>query len=306
MKSADPGIKLLAVGAVPVFGPWNQRVLETVGGEMDFLSLHVYFPGFSLGQLWTKNKKWEYYGIMAAGRELDRNMNTFDSQIKQFAPLGSNIQMALDEWNLWWNDQQIVRAQDYEFSSALFTADVLMRLLRRGSRVAFANFAQLVNVIPLIVTDPEKGLYVTPSYYPFQLFRNHVAGGILVSVETESPVFSNHEYGTVPPGKDNPCLEAVAFTNKEKNILELVVINKHRDTAIKTRIEIKGVSGMNKCEVLEINAPSPTARNTFEEPDLLKGIVPGECPAVTGQTLAYAFPAHSITLISFSNPQAKQ
>lgn len=305
MKGADPDIKLLAVGAIPVMNAWNKSVLETAGREMDFLSLHVYFPGTFAFQLWKRKKKWEYYGIMAAGRELDRYLDGFDEQIKEYTPPGSDIRIALDEWNLWWNDQQIVRAEDYEFSSALFTADFIMRLLRRGDRIAFANFAQLVNVLPLIVTDPERGLYVTPSYYPFQLFRNKVRGDILVETDVKSPRFTNREYGAVPPGRGNPCIEAVAFTNNDTSIVDLVVINKHHKDIIGTSIELTGMEKYKRCEVFEINAPSPTSKNSFENPNYLKGITPADCPAVTGSSLNYSFPAHSITLISLSGVEKK-
>jgi len=300
MKRADPNIKLLAVGSLPINMPWNRDVLTAAGAEADYLSLHVYFPGLTIIPTDKMSPKMRYYGSMAAGRELDTIMDDFDGQIMKYAPAGSNVRMSLDEWNLWWNDTQIVRSEDYEFSSALFTADILIRLLRRGDRLGFANFAQLVNVLALVITDPEKGLYVTPSYYPFQLFGRYVKGDLLAPVKADGPKFTNVEYGIVKPGKGNPCIEAVAFTDAARSRLDLVVINKHYDKNITADIELKDFSSGAKCVRYEINAPSTQSKNSFDNPNALKGIERGECPKPDATGLAYDFPAHSITLLSFS------
>lgn len=187
MKSVDQDIELLAVGAVPALSAWNKEVLEFAGNEIDFLSLHVYFPGLVIVPTWKGNPKREYYGIMAAGRELDTFLDAFDAQIKKYSPPGADVRMALDEWNLWWNGQQIVRAEDYEFSSSLFTADILIRLLKRGDRAAFANFAQLVNVLGLVITDPGGGMYFTGGYYAFKLFANLSGDRMIESTSTARP-----------------------------------------------------------------------------------------------------------------------
>ncbi|MFH1539909.1 MAG: alpha-L-arabinofuranosidase C-terminal domain-containing protein [bacterium] len=295
MKSADPNIKLLAVGATPALSSWNKAVLEVAGNEIDFLSLHVYFPGLVIVPRWKGNQKREYYGIMAAGRELDAFLDAFDAQIKKYSPPGADVRTALDEWNLWWNGAQIVRAEDYEFSSALFTADVLIRLLRRGDRVGFANFAQLVNVLGLVITNPGGGMYFTGGYYAFRLFSN-LRSDRLVSVEVDSPTFKNHEYGIVTPKKDNPLLEAVALTNKERNRLELVVLNKHYDKEIEAKIEFNDFSAYPPCPIAEINAPSPHSKNTFEEPNIIRETSYIDCSSAGDY---YTFPPHSITLLTF-------
>lgn len=296
MKSADPNIKLLAVGATPALESWNMEVLQSAGKEMDHLSLHIYFPGLVIVPTWKGKPKREYYGIMAAGRELDIFLDAFDEQIRKYSPPGADVRMALDEWNLWWNGRQIVRAEDYEFSAGLFTADVLMRLLRRGDRIAYANFAQLVNVLGLVITDHDGGMYFTGGYYAFKLFSN-LRGDRLIHTDVESPTFKNQEYGIVTPKKDNPLLEAVALTDKERNTLELVVLNKHYDNEIETKIEFKDFSASSPCPITEINAPSPHSRNTFEKPDVIRLTYVDDCLTPKGSD--YSFPPHSITLLTF-------
>lgn len=302
MKSVDPTIKLLAVGSVPALMGWNKDALENAGLEIDFLSLHIYFPGLSLVRMWGKNKKTEYYGIMAAGRELEKIMDDFDAQIKKYSPQGANIRLALDEWNLWATEQQIVRAEDYEFSAALFVADVLMRLIRRGDKVGFANFAQLVNVLPLIVTDRKQGIFVTPGYYSFDLFRNYLKGNILVETKVESPVFTNREYGIVRPRKDNSLVESITLTDENKSHLDIVIINKHYDSGVKTHIELSNTSSRfsqyKKCELFEINANSPHDMNTFDNPNAIKGIIKRTCPPNNNSVFEHTLPPHSVTLIS--------
>ena len=297
MKSADPHIRLLGVGVNPAHSEWNRKVLETAGAEIDYLSLHVYFPGFTMLPTW-KNKKVEYYGIMAAGRELDEIMDNFDAQIQEYAPPGHDIPLALDEWNLWWNEEQIVRGEGYEFSAALFTADVLMRLLRRGDRVGFANLAQLVNVIPLIITDREKGIFVTPGYYVFDLFRNHISGDVLVSVETDSPTFSNKDYGIVRPRRDNPLIEAVAFKNAGNGLLQIMVMNKHYSKDVPVSIRLQGTGNLSGMGVSILTADSPHDANSFEEPKKLEGFLDIPAEFIAKPEFDWRLRPHSITLFT--------
>jgi len=295
MKSADPDIELLAVGGAPILSEWNEQVLQAAGAEMDFLSVHIYFPGLSVVETWKKSKKREYYGIMAAGRELEEMLDFVMDQVDENAPQGSDVRVALDEWNLWWSDQQIVRAEDYDFASGLFTADVLMRMMGMCDRIAFANFAQLVNVLGLVITDPDGGIYVTPSYYMFELFSAEMQGDRLVRTEVESPVFSNHEYGIVKPRKDNPYIMAAAVTGE--GTLEIIAINKHHADPITASVRIEGQGTYSGCSVRQVTAPSPQAMNTFEKPDVLEGITGGACPEIAGPEFKYGFPPHSVTMI---------
>jgi len=295
MRRAGPGIKLLAVGSSPAMTEWNRQVLQTAGREIDHLSLHVYYPGFSLVKTWEKNRKWEYYGIMAAARDLGETIDSVDARIGEYAP---DARLALDEWNLWWNEQQIVRAEDYTFPAALFTADVLMQLLRRGDRVAYANFAQLVNVLAVIVSDPEKGVYMAPAYYPFKLFSNEIKDGDVLETNVRCDTFSNHEYGLVKPSRGNPYLQALA-TRDAAGVLKLVVINKHIAEDITAEITVEGAAPPAACSAKLISAPSPFALNTFDAPDALPGITDHPCPAPEAGRLVYSFPKHSISLLAF-------
>ncbi|MEW5947290.1 MAG: alpha-L-arabinofuranosidase C-terminal domain-containing protein [bacterium] len=301
MKQADPAIKVMAVGALPPLIDWNKEVLEAAADSIDFLSLHIYFPSFIFPRKYKK-KEDMYYGIVASGRKLEELLEQFDADIRRYGGKNPDIRIALDEWNLWWDGQQIIRAEDYELSSALFTADVLARLQRWSDRVAFANFAQLVNVLGAIITD-ENSLFLTPSYLSFLLFRRH-SGELLVESSTDGPVFRNLEFGIVPPMSDNPLVECSATLDAAGGKLSLIVINKHYDKPVETEIGIAGFPRAGAASVWEINGDSPHAMNSFAEPDAVR--IVEKTAVVSSDPFIYTLPPHSVTAIVLTRDNRRE
>ena len=162
-----------------------------------------------------------------------------------------------------------------------------------------------MNVIPLIVTDRGRGVYVTPGYYAFDLFRNYVKGDMLVRTDVSGPAFRNREYGMVPPGADNPVIEAVSLIRADFSRLDMVLLNKHYSEAVPADISVDAAPAFREsCTIYRIAADSTQDRNTFDEPHKLKGIVrvdaaaPGGTCSYSSGALHLSLPPHSITLIS--------
>ena len=289
MKEADPAIEILAVGAVGFYSEWNKEVLTQLADYMDYYSLHIYIPIAEI--LGIKNHKEMYYVLVSAADDFEKIIEQFEQDILKYAGPDTKIRAALDEWNLVWYKSDSISYNDFELSTGLFTADMLMRLQRHCPRWAFANFAQLLGAIPLIGVD-EKTLFLNPYYLAFTMFRHH-AGDRLLESHINSPTFFNSAYGNIALRKDNPVIEVSATTTADRNKLYLIVINKHYDAPVTATINIRDFKVGSAALTWELNGDSPHSKNTFQQKDAVR-ISEGNL-SLSGNQFAYTFPPHSVT-----------
>ncbi len=296
MKAADPGIELVAVGCLKNYltcpEGWNRTVLDQAGSEINYLSLHIYLP--EVVHSINPQGRSDYYSIVASPREIETDIETFFQDIQDAGREGK-IFIALDEWNLWWQYEQLLHS-NFTLRDALFAAGVLNVLQRKSPPVRIANFAQIVNVLGLINTGDE-GSFLSPMYYVFRLFSNY-SQPILVPVQVESGTFSSPALASIKAQTNVPYLDVSATVNAQKNRLTVFVTNRHDFSSLRTRLEIQGVKPEGQVTVYELNAPSFESKNTFTEPEVVKL---RELPPVkSGRNLVYTFPAHSLTALLFN------
>jgi alpha-N-arabinofuranosidase len=144
--------------------------------------------------------------------------------------------------------------------------------------------AQLVNVIAPIFTN-DKGLYLQTIYYPLQLFANHTRGKAL-ELFVDAPVYKSRRFNGIP------FLDTSAsFDNGD---LVVNVVNRHKEQAIPTDLELEDKQFSGSAQVTEVNGPDIKAENSFDSSPvkpLERSVTP------QGRTLRYSFPPHSFTMI---------
>jgi hypothetical protein len=89
---------------------------------------------------------------------------------------------------------------------------------------------------------PRNGAF-TPkaAYYALQLFTQHF-GQILVKTDQNSPVYEARSMGRVDAVGNVPYLEAVSSVDPTSQSASIIVINKHFDRSISTKIDFTGFS----------------------------------------------------------------
>ncbi|MDD5223155.1 MAG: alpha-L-arabinofuranosidase C-terminal domain-containing protein [bacterium] len=296
MKAVDPEIELVAVGCLPGYltcpEGWNRTVLDRAGAEIDYLSLHIYLP--EVVHSINPQGRDDYYTIVASPREIETDIGTFFQDIRDAGREGKTF-IALDEWNLWWQYEQLLHS-NFTLRDALFAAGVLNVLQRKSPPVRMANYAQIVNVLGLINTGDE-GVFLSPMYYVFQLYSNY-SQPLPVPVQVESETFSSRPLASIKAQSGVPYLDVSATVNAGKNRLAVFVTNRHDFSSLRTRLEIKGVRPEGPADVYELNAPTFESGNTFAEPETVKL---RKLPALkSGSSLVYTFPAHSLTALLFT------
>ncbi len=220
MRRVDPSIKLVGVGSDDE--SWNKTVLSRCGQTVDYLSYHKYYNGAE-----------PFYDIMAAPLDLEMKIASLKRLIDTYAPAGREIAIALDEWNLWHPEaiEESGHHQKATLTDGLFVSSVLNVLQRSSQAVKIANFAQLVNVLPLIVTNDDGDIYLNPSYLAYKLYVDH-KGGTALQVSSSSDTYHSERYHV-----DVPYLDCSASYGE--GILHVSLVNRHKSIDIGVSIKLK-------------------------------------------------------------------
>lgn len=273
MKAVDPKIKLVGVG-VPTdsWGDWNRIVARTAGGYYDYLSLHDY-RGVSI----FDSREFNYVNIVGSAHWLEGVLMETSRIVDKAA--GKRLPLSFDEWNVW------IPGEKYEVRDGLFAAGVIQGMQRLGDRVTMANLAQLVNVLGAIHTQGTD-VVETPVYQVFELYSN-LCFDDRCRIESTGPSFDT-------PNGRIPLLDACATVSKDGQKLALTVINRDPNHDITAKLNIKGFAS-GTAQIAAMNGPTAYSSNSFAEPSVV-GIT--RTKTKLDLTKPYAFPAHSVTVVS--------
>ncbi len=269
MRSVDPGIKLIPVGDHFPLGTGdpdvNRKVLQGIGDQADYLSIHQYAPrasfknalGYSVANLHETRMKSVYYDVMGTLRHMEEFVEKCIRETKKYSP-GKTVPLALDEWNLWFNLTEDIVQANYSVRDAVWVASMLNFLHRKAPWVPMANIAQLVNCLGLIVSD-KRGTFLTPSALVYKLYTEH-AGEELLHAKAESPVLP-HDSGL-------PMIDVSA--TRSDDTLSLFIVNRHYRSWAEVRVIPEGLEPGPPAELFIISHRDPVAENSFENPQEVK------------------------------------
>ncbi len=282
LKRLDPGIKLIACGGtgnMPAIR-WDLEVLERTLDFVDYTALHYY---------WGPKGGNPYYGTLAGAHEFERYLRMVEGLIegvRRDRRMARPVWISIDEWNVSYHtgDHRLL----YTVRDALADALFIHMMQRHCNTVKMGNLAQMVNVIPAIVAEPE-GMFRQSIYWPLWLGAN-VCGRTLVDCWAEAEEWS---VDFLPDG-GFPYLDAVATLDEAGERLVLSVVNCHESEDIEAQVTVLGPHITDDAFARTLTADSADAHNSMEEPNAV-GLVAEE--TVGGNSLTYTFPAHSQTVL---------
>lgn len=303
MVRTSPEIKLIAAGssnyregADP--DHWNHAILNGLKDVIDYIALHIY----------VGNPDSNYYNFVSTPLVLEQRTKVVKGMIDQVMqtanrPNRDPIYIAWDEYNVWYRARRGAAARGtnaleerYNLEDALVIAGFLNAFIRNADVVKMANMAQLVNVIAPIFTN-EKGMFKQTIFYPLQLFANNVSGTAL-DVFVDCKTYSTNKFflglgETTTQQSKVPYLD-VSATYKDGEVT-LCVVNRHRDEAITSEIISQNGAFSGNFEVYEVNGPNVKSMNDFGKTEVQT--TKKQSIKASGNTIKYAFPPHSFTLI---------
>ena len=275
MLAVDDSIKLVAVGdkvlSEEADDPgriWNETVLRGAGDLIDYLSFHLYQPD-QTGWLESYDMQKLHHSVCAAPLDAERIIQRIAAQIRELVP-DKEIGIAFDEWNLWLTPPEGAASMHqvvYTMRDALYAAGMLNVFLRQCGSLKIANLAQLVNVLPLIVTG-EESAYPTPIYHPFVLYQQMEP--IALQVRVQGKFYDSEALGNISALKDIPYVDVAATRNREGSRVVLSIINRHPESRTYIDIELKGFAPMKLSGGWLMRNDDLLAYNSLQEPEVVK------------------------------------
>ena len=302
MRNVDPTIQLVAVGqAVLSDKPddagrlWNETVLSGAGDLIDFLSFHLYQP---------EREGWQdeydqnvlHHTICAAPLDAEQIIVRIKKQIKLLQP-ERKIGIALDEWNVWLpapEDAASMHKVAYTLRDSLYTAGMLNVFQRQCDGLKIANLAQLVNVLPLIVTN-EKSVYATPLYYPFLLYKE--MQNIALQCIVRGKFYDSQALGNIAAIQDVPYVDVTATRSADGSKVVLSILNRHPTSRTYVNIDLKEFPKMKLFEGWLLCKDDALAVNSFDNPDNVKSKQIG-LPEKRGTRFRLDLPPLSVSILS--------
>jgi len=265
MKYTDPSIELVVCGScevgLPTYLDWDRTVLEYMGDDADYISLHQYVGKGS-------GDTADYLAVTNAIDQHIEDMDALCRYIQARKRSKKRYLLAFDEWNVWYRTQnaesvnghgkfaQHLVEEEYNLEDALVVAGFLNSFIRHADVVKIANLAQIANVIAPILTRGDEILLQT-IYYPLLLYANRRSG------EALQPVLHG-------PGYESPSHGYVHFVDASailgEHVLHVFLVNRHTSETATIELSPAGIPLQSIRSAEVVTGPSAKTRNTFAEP----------------------------------------
>lgn len=301
MRMVDPDITLIACGSssrnMPTFAAWEAEVLEQAYDVVDYVSLHSYFRP-------TNDGHTDIASFLASGVEMDLMIEQVVATCDHVGAKIRNpkrIGLSFDEWNVWhstrtwrselqpWTVGPAIMQDNYTVADAVVVGSMLNSLLRHADRVTMACFAQLVNVIAPMTTEPGGGIWRQTTFYPMQLVFRHGRGMALQTALT-SPSIHTEAYGTVPQ------LDCAATLDEETGGVTVFMVNRSPTQPMVVDLDLRSFANLAVVEHLTVTDDDPSAVNTADNSDRVVP-KPASTPKVTNGHLSAQLDALSWNMV---------
>jgi len=303
MRLTSPDKKLIAAGSSnyrPAADPdhWNRTILTNLKDVVDYIALHMY----------VGNPEGNYYNFLSTPLVMEQRTAIARGMINEVMQKADRagrppIYIAWDEYNVWYRARtdettRGTRALEerYNLEDALVIGGFLNVFIRNADVVKMANMAQLVNVIAPVFAE-ENGMFRQTIYFPLELFAKNMHGKSL-DILVDCPTYDTDEF-FIGPGEvktkqtDVPYLDVSAVYDNGEVVIS--VVNRHLDKPITTDVICQSGVFDGTLEVFEVNGKDIKTANDFGAENVKTVSKPAL--KAKGNTVTYAFPAHSLTML---------
>ncbi len=278
---------------------WTKAVLETTHrnslpafhGMMDGLSVHYYVhpEGWELKGSATEFDDAVWYKTLKKAIYIETLIQRHGAIMDQYDP-DKKIGMIMDEWGCWFNVEPGTNPgflyQQNTMRDALVAGVSLNIFNKHCDRVKMANIAQMINVLQAVILTEGEKMVLTPTYYIFQMYKNHQNAILLeshvntdeVGVEKEYMVPKLHE--SVSKDKDGWITVTLSnLSTEDAEEMDMIF----SDLLVK---EVKG----------EILSAKMQSYNSFDAPETVKKQNFDQFTVKDNRVL-FTIPAHSVMQI---------
>jgi alpha-L-arabinofuranosidase len=308
LRSADPGTMVGAIAGTTNTSAQNQGWLDTLlanaGQDIDFIALHNSFAPliFTTFDYANGPSLLNAYGAMHAQAANAGEDTLYVRQRLSAVRPESQGKIAITEhFPLFGSGPTLeqllgVLDQSRTQGSALFTASLFHSYIRQQAFMANYNLATSP-WFGALVTQAPGGLVKTPTYYVYDLYRNHF-GTTAVGVDVASPTYNSVAIGAVAARAGIAYLDAIASTDSAGRTY-LAVVNSSTSSAIDTALSGSGLSPASRPTVYslqasKVNAINGTGMTTTTVPANITTQISTWKPPASG---VFTFPPNSVTIL---------
>lgn len=170
---------------------WTEVLMKNAHWLMDGLSLHYYVHP----QGWEKKgsaldfDEAEWYLTCEKALYMDELITRHGAIMDKYDP-EKRVGIIVDEWGTWFSVEPGTNPgflyQQNTIRDAMVAALTLNVFHEHADRVHMANIAQTVNVLQAMVLTEGEKMIKTPSYYVFELYKNHQDAELIDSYGNET------------------------------------------------------------------------------------------------------------------------
>jgi alpha-L-arabinofuranosidase len=281
MKDTDRSIELVACGScavgLPTYMEWDRRVLEYLGEQVDYISLHRY----------VGNPENDTADFLAVTNAIDRQIEEMDAACRFVQAKGRSRNrpyLCFDEWNVWYKNQQMdgegkqaphLIEEVYNLEDALVVDGFLNSFIRHADVVKIANLAQIVNVIAPIQTRGNEML-IQSIFYPFEMASKR-REGISLQLVVNGPTYTGRTNGPVHTVDASAILDG--------NRLHIFTVNRSLTQAAPVQIDLadRSILSLENAELL--TGPDAKAANSYEQPNVIRSQPWTQAKTIDGQAV---------------------
>ncbi len=292
----------IASGASDYDYNWTKVLMESIGRQMNGVSLHYYtcsgWNGPKGSALNFDND--QYYWALGKCLEIEEVIKKHKAIMDEKDPEGK-IGLLVDEWGTWWDEEPGTIPGHLYQQNALrdaFVAALSLNVFHKYTdRVKMTNIAQVVNVLQSMILTDQEGtghMVLTPTYHVFEMYTPfQEATYIPIDLKSEivqvSKAYFKEKEGAVDAGyRPCPILSATAAKATDGSIaLAITNVSLDKSKTIEFNIEgdkVKNVSGRiltskKVSDYNDFNHPNVVAPTVFKDAKLKNNKLTVKIPA---------------------------
>jgi alpha-N-arabinofuranosidase len=307
LRKADSNVKVGAIAATYNAGKehrdWLDHLVNDAHDDADFVALHnSYAPlvmgSYSFGD--DRKRRLAYQAMFAQPAFVAEDIR----KVEERYGAGKKPAIAITEhfplFGGGGSQKQMLEILDQSRTqaAALYTASLFHTYMREHVWMANYNIA-VSKWFGALLTDSDTGLVKTPTYYVFDLYRNHF-GDRLHPAEVKGDTYNSTAVGMTGARENVPYLDAVSTSDAGGN-LYLAVINRNLFYPVEAALEFDGSPAASGASALTLAGPGADSINgsSLSSSTKANGHIaeaPSQAAAANGR---YTFPAASVTILKW-------
>lgn len=276
---------------------WTEVCMRTIGYRMNGISLHYYtIPTGNWGKKGsaTQYDNSEYLATVRNTMYMNELLTRHSNIMDRYDP-EKRTALVVDEWGIW-SDVEPGTNPGFLYQQSTMRDAIVAGLNfnmfhEHNDRVQVANIAQMVNVLQSIILTKDDKMVLTPTYYAFDMYKNHMDATLVDSRVTSDMV----SLGTPVRGRasEAPALNVTSSVKDGVMTISIVNIDPSKDFDLSCEIRGNRYSSASG-EVL--TSSKLQDHNTFETPNVVtKKALSGV--KLSNNTLTAKIPSKSVVTL---------